>query len=581
MKPIVLTEAEQARLDERLDELGGLACVMSFRPELSFVAGPPQSPWCFSFNTAVVSAPINDLLDHSMDFCRGLTLHEAAHATVTRIFDLVRHDFFIEPEMHALFNSIEDCRIETWIKDRSPGAAPWIRLYNDRLFAPILHGPPIKSHATQFNMSILSKWWFGEEPKVLAPEVKKALDAVWPAIDKAIATQPPRIEMTSALIEQAYMNSRTLQFAYMRADMIDPPSDFEKLVRIRQLQMVHIVLTEVVPVYKELYDQDKKKQQKNKNGPSKQGDEDLQRFLQNMRSHHIQQSSGQGNQNANQTGQGRQTSSVQTNSQNRQFAPGNTNAQQAIDQALEINSKDLYLQAWKSLASDIDTLSEELMQVFQKTNKSHWLSGYISGARLDVRQAMYFEADPRLYRVLWQRKSQPKRIDPFFCLLLDRSGSMRGEKITSAFQGLVLLSEVCARLGVPLEIFSFSDDCVSELSCESTLNEATRISLGELGSKPDGQTYMGIALQQISDRMEKLHFRDKFLIVLSDGIPNDGPTVHQAIATLARQGVSCIGLGVGPETKNLQQFFREGMFEVNPHEIAHGLAYWIRIKLLQ
>ena len=127
MIPETISLKDKNRLEERLEELGGLACVMSFRPELTFTVGAPQSPWCFRFDIAQVSAPIDDLLDHSMDFCRGLTLHEAAHATVTRIFDMVRRDFFREPELHALFNSIEDCRIETWIKDRSPGATPGSR----------------------------------------------------------------------------------------------------------------------------------------------------------------------------------------------------------------------------------------------------------------------------------------------------------------------------------------------------------------------------------------------------------------------------------------------------------------------
>ena len=562
-----LSDADKERLAERVQELSGLACVMSFRPELTFEAGPPHSPWCFRFDTAVVSAPINDLLDRSMDYCRGLTLHEAAHATVTRIFDMIRHDFFRDQTLHALFNSIEDCRIETWIKDRSPGAAPWIRLYNDRLFAPILNGPPIQSLATQFNMTILSKWWFGEEPKILAPEVKAALKETWPAIEAAIAMQPPRIELESELIHRVYENSRTLQFAYMRKDIMAPPSDFEKLVRIRQLQMVHIVLNQVVPVYKELCEKDR---------AQNRGEGDLQRFLQGMRGHHIQQSHG------GQNNQGGQRAQVPSQGQgNRQFQAGSGNAQQAIAKALEINPKDSYLQVWKSLAPEIDILSEELLRVFQKRNRMRWLNGYPSGSRLDIRQAMYFEADPRKYRVLWQRKSNPTRIDPSFTLLIDRSGSMDGERMEGTFKGLVLLSEVCTRLGIPLEVYSFANDFSAEHTWDQPLTESARFTLGRISSRTAGGTYLGAALKELHTRMAELRFRNRFLIVLSDGIPHDEAQVHVWVRALERDGVACIGLGIGDDTKELNRFFSEGMYEVTPREVAHGLAHWIREKLTQ
>lgn len=561
MIPETISLKDKNRLEKRLEELGGLACVMSFRPELTFTVGAPQSPWCFRFDIAQVSAPIDDLLDHSMDFCRGLTLHEAAHATVTRIFDMVRRDFFREPELHALFNSIEDCRIETWIKDRSPGATPWIRLYNDRLFAPILNGPPIQSHATQFNMTILSKWWFGEEPKILAPEVRAALKKTWPAIERAIAVQPPRIEVESNLINQVYANSRTLRFAYMTQDLFSPPSDFEKLVRIRQLQMVHIVLKEIVPVYRELYKRDKEKNQKNL-------DSDLQRFLEGMRGHHVQQSSS--------SPQRQITSQSQSN---RQFQPSSGNAKEEIDDALKINPKDKYLQEWKGVSSEIDILSEDLIRVFQKRSKLRWLSGYPSGTRLDIRQAMYFEADPRLYRVLWQRKSQPKRIDPSFTLLIDRSGSMEGERMEGAFKGLVLLSEVCARLSIPLEIYSFARDFAMEQSWEDKLDEEGRMNLGKISSSYGGHTYLGEALEKICERMSQWPFQDPFLIVLSDGLPHDPQQAHVWIRALERKGVSCIGLGIGSDTRELNRFFQEGMYEVTPNQVAHGLSYWIREKL--
>ena len=76
-----------------------------------------------------------------------------------------------------------------------------------------------------------------------------------------------------------------------------------------------------------------------------------------------------------------------------------------------------------------------------------------SGARLDLRQAVAFEADRSRYRSLWSRPVLPVRRDPAVLLLVDRSGSMtEGERMRHAFDGLVLLVEVCRRVGVPAAV---------------------------------------------------------------------------------------------------------------------------------
>ena len=119
--------AQQQLINARREELTRLIELVSMLPRIRMMVGPPHSHWSFNFAHAVVSAPANDLLDESDDYCRGLALHEAAHATVTRIFDILHPSVSHRQEYHSLFNVIEDCRIETWIMERSPGAIPWIQ----------------------------------------------------------------------------------------------------------------------------------------------------------------------------------------------------------------------------------------------------------------------------------------------------------------------------------------------------------------------------------------------------------------------------------------------------------------------
>ena len=130
------------------------------------------------------------------------------------------------------------------------------------------------------------------------------------------------------------------------------------------------------------------------------------------------------------------------------------------------------------------------------------------------------------------------------------------------------------------KVFSFSSDHTFDHNWETPLNEEERLKLGQIPNKLGRHTYLGAALQRVEMRSRDLPFRDKFLIVLSDGIPHDGEKAIQLVAILERKGVDCIGLGVGPETANLRRYFREGLFEVDPRTVALELAHIIRSKLL-
>ena len=163
--------ADRQLIEARRDELSRLIELVSMRSHIHMEVGEPHSHWSFNFDTSVVSAPVNDLIEKSADYCRGLALHEAAHATVTRLFDILNPSISQRAEYHALFNVIEDCRIETWMMARSPGATPWIQEYNEHIFTPMLNNTQQTSLSAQYLSGVLSRWWFKELPFTLSDEV--------------------------------------------------------------------------------------------------------------------------------------------------------------------------------------------------------------------------------------------------------------------------------------------------------------------------------------------------------------------------------------------------------------------------
>jgi Mg-chelatase subunit ChlD len=200
---------------------------------------------------------------------------------------------------------------------------------------------------------------------------------------------------------------------------------------------------------------------------------------------------------------------------------------------------------WNTLHAHIDRLSRDLIEVFEKRNRSRITRGHPAGIRITLRAAMQFEAQPILYRRLWEKKSRPQRIDPVMILVIDRSGSMQGDNIARTFEGIVLLSEVAARVGLPLELFTFSNTPRHELEWDEGVGEDIRKRLGELPDRCDGGTELHGALKAVRARVAALPFRDVFLVVLSDGATNDAAAAKDELRRLRRAGVRCVGLGLG------------------------------------
>jgi uncharacterized protein YegL len=169
---------------------------------------------------------------------------------------------------------------------------------------------------------------------------------------------------------------------------------------------------------------------------------------------------------------------------------------------------------------------------------------------------MRFEADPRAYDRLRRRPLIPKKISAHFSVVVDRSGSMQGEKIQETFHGVVLLCEVCRRAGVPLNVYAFAGEAERLLHHDEPLSDAVRARLGTLPEAADGGTNLAEALGLVAADLLDSPFQDRFVFVLSDGAPHDALSVRAEITRLAGDGIVLVGLGLGPETEQLAEFFQ-------------------------
>jgi len=216
--------------------------------------------------------------------------------------------------------------------------------------------------------------------------------------------------------------------------------------------------------------------------------------------------------------------------------------------------------------------AEWLLRWFQAHNRTRLRRGCPWGSRLDLHAAMRLEADLRLYDQLWCRPLVANRIDPHFSLVIDRSGSMRGKRIEQSFHGAVFLCEVCRRVGAPLNVYSFGSHAERLLHHDEPLSADVRARLGSLPESASGGTNLSAALEWVANDVCESPFQDRFVFVLSDGEPDNAEAARRQIARLAADGISVMGLGLGPETLRLRELLPVSQVNLAADELPGALA---------
>jgi len=187
---------------------------------------------------------------------------------------------------------------------------------------------------------------------------------------------------------------------------------------------------------------------------------------------------------------------------------------------------------------------------------------------------MQFEADPGQYRSLWCRPILPQRREPAVALLIDRSSSMTEQgRIDRAFEGMVLLTEVCRRIGVPAAVWSFADDVREELSWNAAVDAPARRRLGLLPDACQGNTDMAAALDAVGEAFAIRRGDPKLLFVIGDGEPNQYEPTIAAVQRLEAAGVATMGIGLGDGTSALARYFRSSVTEIPPERLVDHVAH--------
>lgn len=502
-----------------LRELQALASQVTGE-EIILVEGEAGCLWSWNWRDRVITVSPDFLNEKSADVCRAILLHESAHCALTRLHHILPASTW---RLHQdLLNVLEDLRIESWLSKTFPGCAAWLHTANGLITRSIVDKPWPASLQIQFLRGILQSAHTGQLPAGPHPLVTQALEETRTAVAEQTACHPAAAIGRAAARETLNAQQRMLAIFH---EKILPA--WERLVAIDESQgrprITTITTTDsdALPVQGTL----------------------------NQRLSRARQSRKQGG-----------------------TQPGPACAPQGAH----------YLARQRKLAPLIDRLAEEFLHLFATHSRDKLQHHRNSGDRLNIRIAMQAQADPRLHDKIWSRRQHHTRFDPLVVLALDISGSMEGENFDAAFDGIVLLSEVCLRAGLPMALWTFNHETRQILRPHGqTDTPARRRSIDQLRSQCGGGTNMDEALAHIHASPELQQFTHPIVLVLGDGTPSDASATLAQIAKFESTGIPILGLGIGPDTKEMTTLFKTSLVGLDIKKVATTLSSTLRKTLHQ
>jgi hypothetical protein len=217
-----------------------------------------------------------------------------------------------------------------------------------------------------------------------------------------------------------------------------------------------------------------------------------------------------------------------------------------------------YEKYYHDVASRIDEVEGQLRDVFIPNSHFRWQGGQPSGTRITMNAAMRFQATGEGANELFERRIDPTRPDIGVIVLVDRSGSMEGEKIIAAIKAAVFTKEVFQRIGVKCAVVGFSDtqDVLAGFDDDSRDQDVQKRLMS--GLSVSGGTCDAAAIKRCIELIQASHHRRSAVVMLSDGQSGEGDDLRHTVKNLAESGVPVVHFGLGAGTSDTNSYYTPG-----------------------
>lgn len=233
-----------------------------------------------------------------------------------------------------------------------------------------------------------------------------------------------------------------------------------------------------------------------------------------------------------------------------------------VNHKIQVDNASAAALAYSSIVSSAESMIGNIVGQFKRIfrndveEKEYRNSGKVSVKRLSSGKVTS--------RVFERRRAPGNKHDMAVFILVDESGSMRGLKCEVARLTTIILSEVFARLNIPIKVVGFTEGLTNRVehyhyqSWHNSPNERHKL----LNISARGSNFDGYSIRYASELLNKRQEAHKLLIVISDGYPaasyyetdEDGINDTRNAVQYASKQAKVLGILVGSVSPEKHQY---------------------------
>jgi hypothetical protein len=260
------------------------------------------------------------------------------------------------------------------------------------------------------------------------------------------------------------------------------------------------------------------------------------------------------------------------------------------------SESDLYEETYQKVRDDEEKMFKQMDAILNPSIKRK-TKLKDSGSKINLPAVFRWESSRQMNagnvdNKLFESTHKPQKEDFAFTLLVDLSGSMRGQKTENTFKTVIILAEVLNRLGIDFEILGFQDNLIEFKRFKEKLSDSLRKRISGMPAEVNGNNAGGNnnpnynddgpCLQKAADRINKEQKKNKYLLVLSDGRPSGRHSNEDDLKNAVNnilgnmKNIHLIGLGLGADTEHVKRFYPASIANIEAKDLAEVLPALIR-----
>ena len=594
----------------------------------------PETSWFYSeqfhpitgLKTAEFIYIPPQILESTDEVAKGKAAHEAGHAAISRHGKFIPQEISATPGFSGLMAAVEERPTDAFVIERFPTAGEWLITARKDAAAYTPDAPRLNT-MPQFAQlySLITYQPYLEETTGYSPEVVEHYERIRPAVEQVAATIPRTGANEAEVInhaKQRYVDTYTHIWPAIQ-ELLAEDQDYQELAELVQLAQqldesmrsalsqqaratldaLEVLEQQLSQLFAESDDDETGTADQPEPGITgadiRQLSDTLQaaiRALANEMPQYLQEEAKQQATDYLKIIEDQITKELRgvldpyptETHEERELREQATRQQAATAQKQAQDNKLLtdqverfdqnrsnYDQAYDAIRHLDQPLYQRLSEIL-RPNQQRQTHLRDAGKQVNLRALQRWEADKARGftrpATVFDRVERPTHRRYAISLLVDRSGSMAGERMTETFRGVVLLAEVLNRLGVPLSIHGFNNSTQQYKAYSEQLNEQARNTLSGLAQWPDGGTNMSKAIAKTSSLLHEQSADSHFLLVLTDGKPDYPELTKKEIAKAQSKKQAVVGVGLGQGTGFVTELFPQGIGNILVDDIPTKLA---------